>query len=425
MKEDFLHYLWRFQKFDDSSLTTDNAEAIKVVNPGIPNHGGGPDFLHAKVWIGETLWAGAVELHIKASSWYHHHHHMDKNYDSVILHVVWESDVEVCYPSGRIIPCLVLSSRIHPQLLKQYDKQFKKNHSWIPCEKLFSSFPQIKWQIWKERLYLERLERKTLLIHNLLKANNNDWEGTLFQLLAKNFGLNRNGNFFLKWAQHIPFSVLRKNFSDPQRLEALFFGMSGLLEGDLNNPYKKKLKSDFDYLKQKFQFTQIPGFKVEFSRLRPPNFPTIRLSQLAQFYHLNQRPFSSLIAANHLKDLHWILKVGVSDFWKTHFTFDKEGKSTPKKLSKSFFDLLVINTLIPMRFAYSQKQGWVEDKLVLRWIDEIKTEQNHYTEGFSKLGTQATSALDSQAMIQLKQNYCDKKNCLKCALGFHFIKISP
>ena len=424
MKEDFLHYLWRFQKFDASDLATAEKETITVVHPGIPNQGGGPDFLHAKVWIGKTLWAGAVELHLKASSWYHHRHHMDKNYDSVILHVVWEYDVEVCYPSGRLIPCLVLSSRVDKDLLAFYDRQFKKNPQWIPCEKLFTNFPSVKWQIWKERLYLERLEEKTGLIHNLLKANNNDWERTLFQLLAKNFGLNRNGNFFLKWAQNLPFSVIRKNFSDPQRLEALFFGMSGLLEGELDNPYKKKLKSEFEYLKQKFNFSEIPGFKVQFSRLRPQNFPTIRLSQLAQFYHFNPRPFSLLTAAQELKDLDWILKVGVSDFWKTHFTFDKEGKSTPKKLSKSFFDLLVINTLLPIRFAYAQKQGWTEDKLVLRWIGEIKSERNRYTEGFSNLGIKLNSALDSQAMIQLKQYYCDKKRCLKCALGFHFFKIS-
>ncbi|MEK9602884.1 MAG: DUF2851 family protein [Flavobacteriaceae bacterium] len=424
MKEDFLHYLWHFQKLGDSPLKTDSGAPIQVVNPGIPNSGDGPDFINGKVWIGDTLWAGDIELHLKSSSWYHHRHHMDKYYDAVVLHVVWENDGEVCYPSGRLVPCLELSQHIPLQWIQDYQQKFKNQPHWIPCEKLISNFPQIKWNNWKERLYLERLETKTMLIQQLLKANKNHWEETLFQLLAKNFGLNRNGNAFLKWAQHLPFGVVQKSAQDVRMLEALFFGISGLLEGELEVPYKKELHQNYYYLKQKFGFKEIPGIKVSFSRLRPPNFPTVRLSQLAQLYSHFHRPFSRLISAENLSDLDWIRKIGVSEFWKTHFTFEKESSSSPKRISQSFFELLLINTLIPFRFAYARKQGAGAEEKLLQWIQAIPTEQNSITMGFSQLGLSLQSALDSQSLLQLKNYYCDKKKCLRCAVGFHLFDFS-
>lgn len=425
MKEDFLHYLWRFQKLGRPTLSTVSTAPIRVVHPGTPNSEEGPDFTNAKIWIGDTLWAGAVELHLKASSWYHHRHHLDKNFDAVILHVVWENDTEVCYPSGRLIPCLELSKRIAPQWVDSYFQKFKKIPHWIPCEKNFKGFPDLQWQNWKERLYFERLEEKTQLIFNLLKVNKNNWEATLFQLLAKNFGLNQNGSVFLKWAQYLPFSVIRKTCSEPGMSEALFFGISGLLEGEMNSPYKKQLRTDYDYLKQKFGFEDIPGMKVNFRRLRPSNFPTIRLSQLSQFYAQNSRPFAQLIEANKPRDLDWIRKVGVSDFWKTHFTFDSESASSPKRLSQSFFELLMINTLIPLRFAFAQKQLGTVDEQIIRWIETFPAERNSITSGFSRLGLSISSALDSQALLQLKNFYCDKKRCLRCAVGFYLFDFSP
>ena len=423
MKEDFLHYLWHSQKWGNLPLTSSAGDPIIVVHPGTPNTGEGPDFINGKMWIGDTLWAGDIELHLKASSWYHHRHHMDNQYDAVILHVVWEDDGEVCYPSGRLVPCLELSQHISPQRIERYHKKFQNKPHWIPCEKLITQFPNFKWQNWKERLYIERLEEKTTLIDQLLKGNKNDWEGTLFQLLAKNFGLNRNGNVFLKWAQHLPFNVIRKSGFEPRKLEALFFGISGLLEGAMDIPYKKQLRGEYDYLKQKFGFKDIPGIKVNFSRLRPPNFPTIRLSQLAEFYTQNPRPFSQLIEAEQLTDLPWIREVGVSDFWKTHYTFDKESASSSKRLSQSFFELLLINTLIPMRFAYAQKQWGTTDEKILEWIQTLPAERNSITKGFSKLGVTLQSALDSQSLLQLKNYYCDKKRCLRCAIGFHLFDI--
>jgi hypothetical protein len=353
MKEDFLHYLWRFQKLGRFALCTVSAAPIRVVHPPPPE--GGPDFTHAKIWIGDTLWAGAVELHLKASYWYYHRHHLDKGYDSVILHVVWDNDAEVCYPSGRLIPCLELSKRIAPHGMDAYFQKFKKIPHWISCEKNISQFPAFQWQNWKERLYFERLEEKTQLIFRLLEVHKNNWDATLFQLLAKNFGLNQKGNVFLKWAQYLPFSVIRKNCAEPHMLEALFIGISGLLQGEMTAPYKKRLRDHYDYLKQKFSFEDIPGLKVNFRSLRPSNFPAIRLSQLVQFYTQTPRPFAQLIEAKEPGDLLWIRKVGVSDFWKTHYTFNQESASGPKRLSQSFFELLMINTLIPLRFAYAQK----------------------------------------------------------------------
>ena len=424
MKEDFLHYLWRFQKLGRPSSRIVTTAPIRVVHPGIPNKDEGPDFYDAKIWIGDTLWAGAVELHLKSSFWYHHRHHLDKRYDSVILHVVWEEDVEVCYPSGRLLPCLELSKRISTQWVDRYYKTFEKIPHWIHCEENFDRFPNLQWQNWKERLYIERLEEKTQLIFSLLKANKNNWEATLFQLMAKNFGLNRNGNIFLKWAKYLPYHIVQKNCHESGMLEALFMGISGLLEGEMNAPYKKQLRADYDYLKQKFGFEDIPGLKANFRQLRPPNFPTIRLSQLAQLYVQNPRPFAQLIEAKKPKDLEWICKVGVSDFWRTHYTFDRESASTPKRLTRSFFELLVINTLIPLRFAYAQKQFGSANEEIIQWIEVFPVETNSITKGFSRLGLQVSSALDSQALLQLKNFYCDKKRCLRCSVGFHLFDFS-
>jgi hypothetical protein len=423
MKEDFLHYLWHFQKLGNLPLTCTGGDFISVVHPGTPNSGEGPDFINGKLWIGDTLWAGDIELHLKASSWYHHRHHLDKNYDVVVLHVVWENDSEVCYPSGRLVPCLELSLHISPQRIQQYHKKFQNKPHWIPCEKLITQFPDFKWKNWKERLYIERLEEKTALIEQLLKRNKNNWEQTLFQLLAKNFGLNRNGNVFLKWAQHLPFDVIRKCSFESGQLEALFFGISGLLEGAMDIPYKKQLRREYDFLKQKFGFKDLPGIQVHFSRLRPPNFPTVRLSQLAEFYTQHPRPFSQLIEAQHLTELAWVRNVGVSDFWKTHYTFDKASASSPKRLSQSFFELLLINTLIPLRFAYAQKQLGTTDEKILQWIQTLPAEQNSIANGFLQLGMALQSALDSQSLVQLKNHYCDKKRCLRCAVGFHLFDI--
>lgn len=270
-----------------------------------------------------------------------------------------------------------------------------------------------------------RLEEKTQLIFSLLKVNKNNWEATLFQLLAKNFGLNQNGNVFLRWAQYLPFSVIRKTCSDPSMSEALFFGISGLLEGEMISPYKKQLRVDYKYLKQKFGFEDIPGIKVNFRHLRPSNFPTIRLSQLSQFYAQNHQPFAQLVEADKPKDLEWIRKVGVSDFWRTHYTFDLESVSSPKRLSQSFFELLMINILIPLRFAFAQKQFGTADDQIIRWIEAFSAERNSITGGFSRLGLSISSALDSQALLQLKNFYCDKKRCLRCAVGFYLFDFSP
>lgn len=284
---------------------------------------------------------------------------------------------------------------------------------------MIASFPEFKWSHWKERLYLQRLEEKTLQIRKLLKTNNNNWEQTLFELLAKNFGLNRNGDVFLQWAQRLPFTVVQKNCANGDLLEALFMGMAGLLNGEIHYPYPQKLHKDFDYLKRKYGFTEVLGISVNFRRLRQPNFPTIRLSQLAQLYHQHPRPFSLLIKAEAPRDLNWIRTIGVSEYWKTHYTFEKESAPSPKRLSQSFFDLLMINTLIPLRFAYAQIQEGSFGEELFRWIRSLPAEKNRITQGFSDLGLPFQSALDSQSLLQLKKDYCDKKKCLHCAVGFH------
>ncbi len=249
MKEDFLHFVWKYQKFPPTSLKTSQNESIEVIRPGIHNQHDGPDFLQAELKIGTLFWAGSVEIHLKSSDWYRHQHQSNKAYDNVVLHVVWEDDIEVCLANGSLLPTLVLSTFISPKLIEKLTNYFKQKQSFIPCEDQFPHAPQEVLTLWKERLYIDRLEQKAKRIELLLKETENDWEAVLFVLLAKNFGLNINGASFFAVAQSIPFSVLRKLSGDVQNVEALFLGQAGLISARTPSSYATLLWERYTYLK--------------------------------------------------------------------------------------------------------------------------------------------------------------------------------
>ena len=276
---------------------------------------------------------------------------------------------------------------------------------------------------WKERLYFERLEQKSMFIDSLLKASNNDWEFTLFKLLAKNFGLNINGDAFLSIADSLDFSVVRKSAYQIEQLEALLLGQAGLLNGVFTNPYVQKLQKEYMFLKHKFSLKNEGVITVHFSRLRPPNFPTIRLAQLAALYHQNKQLFLTLTASRKINEIYQIFKVSASEFWDTHYTLDKSSTKRKKYISKKFVDLLLINTIIPMTFLYHQKLGKMsEDQQLIDWISQIPNESNSIISTFSNLGIKTTNALDSQALIHLKKVYCDKNACFSCSIGHELLK---
>lgn len=417
MQEDFLHYIWKHKKIDFSNLKTTKGEDVVISQVGQHNFNSGPDFFNAKIKIGEQLWAGNVEIHLKSSDWFLHNHEQDKAYDNVILHVVWEEDTDVFRKNNSTIPTLELKHCVDTSLLDNYHKLFSKKDTWINCESDFDSVSAFVLDNWLERLYFERLERKSETIDSLLKSSKNDWEAVLFKMLTKNFGLKVNGESFFSLANSIDFSIIRKTQSNQQTMEALFFGQAGLLNDDVETPYHLNLVKEYNFLEHKFNLKNNQVLPLQFFRLRPSNFPTIRLSQLASLYNKHQNLFSKVIQINNRDEFYELFKVSTSEFWKTHYTFNKESKSLTKTVSKSFTDLLLINTILPLKFSYAKQKGEEIDADVIKLASEISSEKNSIIEAFKKLKKVSDSALQSQSLIQLKTEYCDKNKCLQCAIG--------
>ncbi|MBF4519224.1 DUF2851 family protein [Flavobacterium sp. ANB] len=421
MKEDFLHYLWRFKKFETLNLRTTQNEQITIIKTGDYLELAGPDFFNAQIKIDEQKWAGNVEIHLKSSDWYVHGHERDTAYDNVILHVVWEHDTEIFRENNTKIPVLVLKDYVSSEIVNSYHSLISPK-SWISCEKQIVQIDEFVFKNWQERLFFERLERKSKFIYDLLEQTNQDWEAVLFCLLAKNFGLNSNGNSFLQVAKSIPFSIIRKESFEVENLEALLLGASGLLDCDKEDVYFKDLKIRYFYLLHKYQLDKVYADPVEFFKHRPDNFPTIRLSQLASLYSKHQNLFSKIIYLKSVKDIYKLLDVSASLYWQNHYQFDKESPKKSKALSKSFIDLLILNTIIPIQFAYSHIMGESNSEDLIELMNEVAPEKNSIIDKFESFGILSKNAFDTQTLLQLKNEYCNHKACLKCAIGMELLK---
>ena len=422
MKENLLHFIWKLKLFSHKNLETTNSEIIEIISTGTENANSGPDFLNSKIRINKQLWAGNVEIHINSSDWYIHSHEIDENYDSVILHVVWEHDIEVFRRTNKTVATLELKNYIANGLLNNYKQLFSKNKKWINCENDINSVDSFVLKHWFERLYFERLEDKSLQIQQIFDSTNKNWEATLFILLAKNFGLKINSDAFMNVASSLDFSLVRKISSSAEQLEALFFGQAALLNNDFESEYFKKLKEEYAYLNLKFKLTPISNGQIQFFRLRPNNFPTIRLSQLAVLYYNYQNLFSKVIEINTIEGFYDLFTISTSKFWETHYTFEKESKKSIKRLTKSFIDLLLVNTIIPLKFLYLKSLGKSNFSSVISLIEEIKPEKNTIISKFNDYKTKSTNAFETQALLQLKNEYCNKQNCLQCEIGKELLK---
>lgn len=423
MKEDFLHYLWKFKKFDSLNLKTFNGEEITIINVGQYLELAGPDFFNAQISIGNQKWAGNVEIHLKSSDWYVHHHERDEAYENVILHVVWEHDTEIFRKNNSEIPVLELKKYVDTETIVNYQSLIAPK-SWIFCEKQLATIPQFTLKNWQERLFFERLERKSNPIFELLEQTNHDWEAVLFCLLAKNFGLNTNGEIFLIIAQSITFSIIRKESFEVENLEALLLGTAGLLDLEKEDNYFKDLKFRYFYLLHKYQLEKKIIEPVQFFKHRPDNFPTIRLSQLANLYHSRQNLFSKISASTSVKTIYEIFDVSASNYWQNHYQFDKESPKKKKPLSKSFVDLIIINTIIPLQFAYAKSQGKEISEALIQLLEEVSPEKNAIMDKFGSFGIKSRNAFESQSLLQLKNEYCNKSRCLDCAIGMELLKKS-
>jgi len=421
MKEDFLHYVWQFKKFDVLAAKTVQGDVITILDSGQYLQLAGPDFFNAKLTIGDQKWAGNVEIHLKSSDWYIHNHETDIAYHNVILHVVWEHDTEVFRQDNTEIPVLELKHYVSSEVLNNYNA-LAIAKSWIYCEKELEDINSFTFSNWKERLFFERLERKASPILQQAAATGNDWEAILFSFLAKSFGLNTNGEAFYKIAQSLPFSVVRRESFEFENLEALFFGRAGLLDVEHEDVYFKDLKSRYEYICHKYRLDTVHIDMLQFFKHRPDNFPTIRLSQLAQLYHKHQNLFSKLTEGTSVAEIYKIFDVQASPYWQTHYSFDKESGKKRKVLTSSFVDLIIINTIVPFRFAYDRSIGKESQETLLDLLGSITPEKNAVIDKFRQFKVDVKSAYDTQSLLQLKNEYCTHKRCLQCAVGLELLK---
>lgn len=422
MKEEFLHYAWQYRLFAQESLVTIQGDPIKVIDVGQRNLNAGPDFFNAKILIGNTMWAGNVEIHLSASDWYLHSHHLDSSYDSIVLHVVWRSDSTIYRKNGEVIPQLILP--ITAETIKRKNL-LDSGECWIKCERFWNELNPQFFTIQLSKLLYERLHRKADVVFALLKATQNDWEEVFYKLLLKSFGLHVNSFPFEQLSKSLPLAYIRKHRDNLFQLEALLLGQASLLgENDLDD-YQHRLKSEYSFLKSKFQLLPIDKNIWKFSKMRPSNFPTIKLAQFASLLFRTDNLFSSLLQARNIETIRGIFKVAPSSYWDTHYQLGKTSVYRSKQLSENTIDLLIINAVIPLLFAYAQQR---EDEVLLErlftFLEQLPPENNATISGWKYLNVVAKNAYESQALIELKREYCDLKKCLRCAIGHTLLSLS-
>jgi hypothetical protein len=398
-------------------LCTEEGELLQIIHPGTLNTNQGPDFSDAKIKINNTIWAGSIELHINTSDWKNHKHSNDKNYKNVILHVVWQHDINL----NLSCPTLALEDKVPKPLLSKYEELMNAD-SFIPCEKHIQQINSLTWQSWKERLLIERLEQKTQLIFDYLQKNKNHWEETFWWLLARNFGVKLNSVAFEKIAQSVSVNTLAKHKRQIHQVEALLFGQAGLLDAAFAEDYPKLLQKEYLFLKKKYNLQKVEA-SIIFLRMRPSNFPTVRLAQLAMLVHNSLHLFSKIKESSDIKSIKQLLEVTANDYWHYHYVFDEVTTFKKKKLGWQMIDNILINTVVPVLFAYGHYHGENSYKdIALQWLEDIKAEENTITKGFTSLHIENKTAFDSQALIQLKNEYCNKKRCLDCSVGNKLIR---
>ena len=422
MTEDLFQYIWKMKLFDTSNLQTTDNEPINILNFGTHNFNSGPDFFNAKIKIGNTIWAGNVELHLKSSDWLLHKHQYNAAYENIILHVVFKEDKQLFDQSGRAIKTLILEPHIKKEVIQNYSA-FKENNSSIACEKSVNKVPMSIINTYLESMVVKRLESKSKHIESLLLENNHHWEQSFYLQLASNFGYKVNQVPFEVLARNTPLSVIAKHKVNLAQIEALLFGQAGLLDDVYSESYPTLLQNEYIFLKKKYHLTGMDGHLWKFSKMRPVNFPTIRIAQFAALIHRSTHLFSKIIEANEPDQIMQLFKVSASEYWDTHYTFKHPTKKLNKNIGASSIDNIIINTVVPFVFLFGkQYANESKSELALSLLEKIKPEKNNITQLWETTGIKAKNALQSQALIELKNNHCNEKKCLQCSIGHFIIK---
>jgi hypothetical protein len=420
MKEEFLQFIWQQGIFSKENLRTTDGKTLEIIAPGQPNRDSGPDFFNARVRIGETIWAGNIEIHQKSSHWYVHHHDTDAAYNNVILHVVENQDKPVVVKNHELTTLVI---RYPEEILHNYE-QLLRSEKWIPCQEKLPEHDPFLLRFWFSALMIERLQEKTGDILKILEQNHNNWNETFYQLLARNFGMKTNAVPFELLAKSLPLTVLSKHKNNLFQIEALLYGQAGLLnETLLGDDYFLSLRKEYAYLYKKYSLSGIEAHLWKFMRLRPVNFPTIRIAQLAALVHQSSALFSQVLETEKLEELRKLFSVSASEYWNNHYRFNKiSGENKPKTLGETAFCNLVINTIVPLLFVWGEHHidQAVKDK-ALAWLEKLAPESNQIVRKWEELGVKSFSAFETQALLQLKNRYCERKKCLNCPLGAKII----
>lgn len=419
--EELLHYVWKHKIFPLKELFTTGGQPVEVIDSGLANPNAGPDFFNAKIRIDHTMWVGNVEIHQRSSDWNKHGHFSDKAYDSVILHVVGDNDSDVFRTTGEQVPQLKLPC---PDYIKERYQELKEMEIKPPCFPVIPKLSQFTVHSWLSALQAERYDSKTTIISDRLRKTGNNWEDSFFITLARNFGFGLNGDAFETWANLLSFRSIDKHRDNLSQVEAIFFGQAGLLTEDISDSYYQMLQNEYKYLKHKFNLEQMDSSLWRFLRLRPGNFPHVRIAQLAYSYHTKQGLFSQIMSADSISQIKSLLATKTSMYWNNHFTFRNQSPEREKILGEKSIELIVINTVIPFLDTYGRKK--INNELrnrASRFLDELNAENNYIIRSWANVGLEAKTAADSQALLQLQKEYCDRKKCLYCRFGYEYLRI--
>lgn len=436
--EKLLQYCWKHRILPEGELRTADGESIEIVDTGLLNTDAGPDFFNARLRIGGRLWAGNVEIHIRRNDWYAHGHDRDAAYDNVILHVVdaqsngpADADSAIRTREGRILPEVKISV---PEEIRANYRELLSEDSYPPCYKIIPNVTPLSMHSWMAALQTERLKQKTEAIAERVSMLKGDWEHAYFITLARSYGFGSNSDALEQWARNMPMTSVAHHRDNLFQIESIFFGQAGMLNiaavrerlqlETAADEYFQRLQSEYEYLKHKFQMTDKYAPQWKYMRMRPQNFPTIRIAQLARLYHERRTSLSQLIECDTIDKLRKMFHCGVSDYWQTHYTFGHESQPSAKQLSAASISLLMINCAIPMIFAYGRQTG--SEALCNRALDLLESlppENNTITRMWKQVGLESRSAGDTQALIQLKKQYCDRKDCLQCRIGYEYMKL--
>ena len=420
--EDLLHYIWQFRLYHVSDLKSTSGESLDIVRPGQHNHHAGPDFSNAKIRIGDTLWAGNVEIHIRSSDWYRHQHQFDKAYDNVILHVVAYHDQEIFRTDGTEIVVLEIGNLIPEEIAQNYE-YLMAGLNWIPCEKKIKQVDEFFINNCLTRVLIERLEEKSKLIDTLLIEVKGSWNDAFYISLARNFGFKTNALPFEMLARSLPQSLLARYKDRPFQIEALIFGQAGFLDTKLKDTYPQMLRKEYRFLLIKHHLRPIDKYLWKYMRLRPCNFPSLRLAQFAALIIRSNHLFSKIIDEKDIAVISAMFnKLKLNEYWNTHYRFDQECKYSAASLGEEAINNILINTVSVFLFAFGIRTGSVihrERGIML--LEGLKPERNAIIRKFNDIGINSSNSAISQALIQLKKSYCDQKKCLSCGIGIKIL----